>query len=192
MGRRQAGHADPARILWLLLAAAALLASPSGAVRVGDPAPDFRLADLSGRSHSLSGYSAHPVLLMFLECDATVSIAVAPLVETDFHRRYSSQGLAVLGVECSGCSRSGLDDFRNQTGVGFPLLLEGVSTQAAYAVPLGSFVLIDGSGIVRYVAEGPGIEGYDASSMRGAVEMILREANNTKTATWGQIRSLYN
>ncbi|MFB3908097.1 MAG: redoxin domain-containing protein [Candidatus Eisenbacteria bacterium] len=174
--------------LWLGAAAG----STAFAIEVGDHAPDFTLSDLSGMYHTLSGYSSHPVLLMFLECDGATSISTAPLVQNDFFYPYVSRGLFVLGLDTAGCDSEALTQFQYQTSVDFPLLSNAGSTASAYGLVAPSFVILDGGGTVRYVGRGPGTGGYDPSTMRGVVEQCLREANNTKTATWGLIKSLYS
>ncbi len=177
---------------WLLAAAlTAITSTGAGAIDVGDRAPDFALRDLDGVTHSISGYASHPILLMFLECDRAVSSSIAPLVQTDLYDAFLGQGLVVLGLDCGGCDIDGVANFRDQTGVEFPLLREAASTQAAYDVEIDSFVLVDGSGVVRAIFRGPGVNAYDAPALRSAIEQILREANNTKAATWGMIKSLY-
>lgn len=60
-----------------------------------------------------------------------------------------------------------------------------------YEVPTNSFVLVDSAGTVRYVALGPTSASYNESAMKTAVEDALREANSTKTSTWGLIKTLY-
>jgi hypothetical protein len=117
---------------------------------------------------------------------------LAPLIETEIYGVYAGQELTVLGLDSRDCSLEDLENFRNQTGVDFPILRNASSTQSSYGVPDDSFVLIDGGGIVRYLSLGPGTTSYDASALKTAIERILRDANQTKTATWGVIKSLYN
>jgi peroxiredoxin len=162
------------------------LPSPAGAINVGDVAPTFTLYDLDNSPHSLSGYTGHPVLLFFLECDASVAISLAPLVESDLYRKFNSRGLYVLGVDGAGCSRDQLDQFRNTTGITYPVLQDGGIVREAYGEVTGTIVLIDGAGTVRFVARQ-----YDEPSLSDAVEQTLREANTVLEETWGMIKDLY-
>ena len=162
------------------------------AIEVGEEAPDFSLTDLDGLEHTLSGYSSHPVLLMFLACDTDVSHALAPLVQIDLQEVYASEDFRVLGIESGGGSLEEVTQFRNVTGVHFPLLLDGAETRLVYDVPATSFVLVDGSSVVRYLSLGPGQEAYDPQALRSAIDEILRESNETNEATWGLIKSLYS
>ncbi len=177
-----------------MLLATLLCALPfgiAGAIGIGETAPDFTLTDLDGQDHTLSAYTS-PVLLMFFSCDADVSIALAPLVQGDIYEPYSEKGLRVLGIECHGSTLEQAARFRNETGARYPLLLDGQSTQSDYDVPVSSFVLVDGSGKVRYVGLGPGDDAYDPSAILSTNDDILRETNARKEATWGLIKSLYS
>ena len=183
---------SPVRIVLFGLLLAALGATGSPAIEVGDTAPEFHLADLDGLVHSLSGYAPNPVLLHFLECDAQTSIALAPLVQSDIYEVYVPDGLRMLGIECSGGGHEQVGNFRNQTGVRFPLLLNGEAAREEYELEAPSFVLVGGGGTVRYVSAGAGIDAYDRGSLSNAIEESLRESNDTKEATWGLIKSLYS
>jgi peroxiredoxin len=162
------------------------------ALEVGDEAPNFTLTDLRNDDHTLTGYSSHPVLLMFLNCNGAASVSVARLVQSDFYDFYDSRGLRILGIECHGNDYDELTHFKNQTGVAFPLLLDGVETLATYELTVPSFVIVDGSGIVRYISEEPGSASYDRNAMSEVIDTILREVNAHKEATWGLIKSLYS
>lgn len=179
---------------WLAAVALAGLILPVSvsAIEVGDSAPDFTLTDVRGVDHSLSAYSSHPVLLVFLSCTEGTSRAVAPLVQVDLQDSYSSNELSVLGIECLGGTAEQMTHFWHETGVDFPLLMDGGMVQGIYGVEVLSLVLIDGSGTVRYVSSGQGGQAYDRDALVSVVELILAEANTSKQATWGLIKGLYS
>jgi peroxiredoxin len=180
------------RVGWLVLIGLALASQGASAIDLGDLAPNFALDDLDGTEHALNTYRPHPVLLMFLECDAAASTSLAPLVESEIYEVYAGQELMVLGLDSRNCSLQELENFRNQTGVEFPILRGAASTLSAYGIPDDSFVLVDGGGFVRYLSLGPGTASYNATELRTAIDKLLRDANQTKTSTWGLIKSLYN
>lgn len=180
-------NAPASRVLLAILGVAFVLSPlPAAAINVGEEAPDFTLIDVDGFPHSLSGYTEHPVLLFFVECDAAVAIGLAPQIETGFHQRFGSRGLYVLAIDAAGCRQDQLEQFRNVTGITYPLLANGGIVQDAYNESTGTLVLVDGEGIVRFVARQ-----YDEPSLRDAVEATLREANSVKEETWGLIKNLY-
>ena len=179
-------------VLLVVFVLCVISAGTAAAIEVGDPAPDFRLSDIDGLEHTLAGYSSHPVLLMFFACDADVSIALAPLVQSDIYEPYDARGLRTLGIESQGSTLEQMIRFRDETGVRFPLLMDGQSVQSDYDLPVSSFVLIDADGVARYIGRGPGTEAYDRTALTSAIEESLRETNETKEATWGLIKSLYS
>ena len=54
------------KFLTLLLVFAVLGLSGSALAKVGDPAPDFMLQDLNGRTHSASTYKGKVLVLFYL------------------------------------------------------------------------------------------------------------------------------
>jgi len=178
---------------WLVLVGLllGLLAGPAGAIDVGDPAPNFTLYNLDGLPYTLTEYGSHPVLLVFLDCEQAASGQLASRLQSDLYLPYSSKGMFVLGLDCRGCSAESIRDFGDKAAVTFPLLMKGAPVQELYDLPVNSVVLVDGGGVVRYLSEGPDIGAYNATEIRSAVDGALRDANTTKTATWGLIKSLY-
>jgi peroxiredoxin len=178
---------------WLVALALSVICLPGTglAIGVGDTAPDFTLTDLHGAPHALSSYSSHPVLLVFLSCTDGTSRSVTPLVQTDLYDAYSSDGLTVLGVECLGGNAEQMTQFWHDTGVDFPLLMDGETVRAAYGIDVLGLVLVDAGGMVRYVSSGQGGQAYDRNALIGIVERTLAETNSSIQATWGLIKGLY-
>lgn len=174
---------------WALLMAA--IAVPAIAISVGDTAPNFTLYDLEGMPHQLTAFATHPVLLFFLDCQGDASKSIASQIQSSIYDSYASRGLYLRGIECARGNASALGRFRTEAGVQFPLLLNGEGTLDVYDIPVNSIVLVNGEGTVSYIGLGPGVGAYNEAPLRAAVEEALREANDTKTITWGLIRSLY-
>ena len=180
---------------WLAVVALLGISLPGFAlaIEVGDHAPDFTLTDIQeGVDHSLSFYSSHPVLLVFLSCTEGTSRAVAPLVQTDLLDVYSSDGLVVLGIECLGGTNEQMNQFWHETSVDFPLLMDGGTVQVTYDIQVLGLVLVDGGGTVRYVSSGQGGQAYNRDTLVSKVEQTLTDTNSSKEATWGLIKGLYS
>jgi hypothetical protein len=85
----------------------------------------------------------------------------------------------VLGLSGSGLfgneSATTVENFRDQTGVTFPLLL-GDSTYGSYAQPDGSIspypldVVVDKNGIIRYVGHH-----FDGAAIESTIQKLLAE-----------------
>lgn len=102
-----------------------------------------------------------------------------PDLETEFWQRYRDQGLVVVGLSGPGLylseSWGSVNQFREQTGVTFPLLLLD-DTRGEYANDEGSIspypvdVVVDREGIVRYLRRE-----YDPAAMGAVIESLLAE-----------------
>lgn len=160
-------------------------------IGVGEAAPDFDLVDLDGARHNLLGERGEVVLLYFFGHNAPVCYDPARSIEQDLMTAYESKGFTALGIDCWNGTREQVDQFRRETGVSFPLLLSGNEAGSVYDLSYNSVVVIDGRGYVRYVSAGPSPSAYSQSELRTVIERLLEEANATREATWGAIKSLY-
>jgi peroxiredoxin len=179
--------------LSLLLGLAFLGVSvPARAVTVGESAPGFDLVDLNGTAHTPSEGLGGVLLLYFVGYNATVCQDPAQQLEQDLYNEYHSKGLQIFAIDCWDGSRQQVEDFKQRTGVSFPVLTSGSETASAYGLPYNSFVVIDARGIVRYVSAGPAAGAFDLPTLESAVDHLLQDANAAKEQTWGAIKSLYS
>jgi len=183
---------DIGKVLIALALACGSLSGLALAIEVGESAPDFDLTDMKGVDHSLSTYVGHPTLLVFLSCSDGTSRSVAPLIQSDLLNPYSSRGLKVLGIDCQGSTMEQMTEFWHDTGVDFPLLMDGEGVLDDYGLIVVSLVLVDGGGVVRYISSGQGGQAYDRDSVVSVLEGVLREAASSKVSTWGLIKGLYS
>jgi cytochrome c biogenesis protein CcmG/thiol:disulfide interchange protein DsbE len=106
----------------------------TAAVRVGDRAPDFALADLDGRPVRLTDYAGQPVLLNFWaswcvpECLEEFPLLDAALAA------HADDGLAMIGIVYRDRSEAARD-FAAQLGAGWPQVMDpGEAVARAYGV----------------------------------------------------------
>jgi cytochrome c biogenesis protein CcmG/thiol:disulfide interchange protein DsbE len=174
-------HVDLARLprWWLGLAAAVPLvlvvawAGGSGilapAVRVGDPAPSFSLADLDGRPVRLSDYDGLPVLVNFWASWCVPCIEEFPLLDAAL-AEHADDGLVVVGIVYRDRSEAARG-FAEQLGAGWPLVMDpGEAVARAYGVfgPPESW-LIDPQGRVFSRQIGP----YSADELATDLDRLL-------------------
>ena len=168
-------------ILPLLLAGT--LASPVRAnVPVGDPAPAFTKARLGGGNVSLSDYSNQVLVLFLFGYDCPFCLNDAPSLEANVHQRYDALypgQVSVLGVDLWNGTSTQVAGFRDQTGVTFPLLLNGAlatggNLSTLYG-PYDNYLVIDRQGIVRYHAANVWPHGnrYHPGEIQGAIDSLV-------------------
>ena len=114
----------------LCLLAAALQASAAGQITVGQPAPEFELADQDGQLHSLEDYRDRWVVLYFYPKDDTPGCTTEACEFRDHIFAFREMNAQVLGVS--------LDDveshkrFAENYSLPFPLLADtdGIAADA--------------------------------------------------------------
>jgi thiol-disulfide isomerase/thioredoxin len=103
--------------------------SPSGKL-LNQPAPDFSLAALDGKTQKLSDYRGKAVLLNFWAtwCEPC-KIEMPWFVE--LQKKYGPQGLQVVGVAMDDSDTKDIAAFAQKMGVNYPILIgkEEVGTQ---------------------------------------------------------------
>ncbi len=126
------------------------LGSASGVSRdglpVGTPAPDFTLADLDGRQHSLAGLRGQNVLLLFGSAHCDPCRRLLPGLE-EFAAR-NGRDFQVLWLN-QGSPADALS-FRSETGADLPMLPYRDGVNDAYRVRVTPFIyMIDAAGVVK-------------------------------------------
>lgn len=153
---------------------AALFATGAAASSlIGRPAPDFALKGLDGNNLRLSEYRGQVVLINFWARWAGDSRVEMPALDR-LDKTYRRAGLVVLGVSVDeDATRAG--EFATAMRVSYPILFDtGPRIGRGYFLgTMPTTVLVDRSGIVRYVKVG-----YKAGDDRAFIDQIrelLRE-----------------
>ncbi len=138
---------------------------------LGRPAPDFRLARVGDRgegpSEALAGFRGAPLLIDFWATWCGPCVRALPHL-ADLRARFSARGLKIVGISTEEAPL--LADAVRRLGIGHPVLRDGTeSVHRAYGIgALPTLVLVDGSGVVRAVEVGGGLE-----AIEGAIERLL-------------------
>src|SRR5215470_9214114 len=135
---------------------AALNAQPSAnvtaAAAVGAPAPDFTLADLSGKSHALKDYRGKTVVISFISARCPISNAYKERIRA-VADEYSKRDVAFLGVNSNADeSVEEMRAYAAKNNLDFTILKDKGNVVAdAYAAERTPKVyVIDGEGVLRY------------------------------------------
>ena len=95
----------------------------AGTVAVGQPAPDFTLSDLDGRSYTLSQLRGKVVIVNFWASWCPPCRAEMPSMER-LHQELSGQGLVLLAVNIEKDGRRTVKQFLSSNPHSFPVLLD--------------------------------------------------------------------
>jgi len=122
----------------------------AGGLPAGEPAPGFRLPEVSGAgaSISLEDMEGRTVLLLFWATWCDACIAEIPTVRS-VAERYSGRGFSVLGMNLDGGDREAVASFVARGSIPWKNVLTDEKTAAAYRVRiLPALYLVDAEGRV--------------------------------------------
>lgn len=148
-------------------------AAKSGAALIGREAPDFTLKSTSGQNLRLSEFRGQVVLVNFWARWAGDSRQEIPALGR-IHATYARAGLAVLGVSIEPDSRRA-GEFATSLHVAYPVLIAtDLTIGRRYAIEhMPMTILIDRSGIVRYVHTG--FQSADEAVYLDQIRALLRD-----------------
>lgn len=120
----------------------------------GEAAPDFEVETLGGETVRLSDYRGEPVIINFWATWCPPCRAEMP----DFEKLHDEEDAVVLAVNLthSENSRGGVEDFVDELGLTFPVLLdEGGDVEARYELTAyPTSYMVDSNGVTRFIARG--------------------------------------
>jgi len=93
-----------------------------GLAQIGKPIANFSLTDLHGVTHSIADYKGRPVLINGWATWCPPCKAEMPALH-DFYLKHKAEGFELLAVN-SGESQSAVQQFIDQQGFTFPVLLD--------------------------------------------------------------------
>ena len=139
------------------------------ALRVGDRAPDFALADLDGRTVRLSDYAGRPVLVNFWASWCLPCVDEFPILAAA-RRVHADAGFEVIGIVYRDRSEAARA-FAEQFGADWPLVMDpGETVARAYGVfgpPESWLIGPDGRIVSRHI--GP----YTEAELESELDQLL-------------------
>jgi len=159
--------------LFLALFFQLVVHDPAVAVQKGEPAPDFELSDLNGKTHRLADYKGKVVVINFWASWCPECILEMPSLNTLYEKNRTS-GLVVLGIT-SDRNRETVLGVLKKTPVSYPVLLEGsgggVFIRKYTVIGLPTTVIIDRKG---FIAERiAGRTDFGTAAFSGRIQALL-------------------
>ncbi|TPW20899.1 MAG: redoxin domain-containing protein [Elusimicrobia bacterium] len=144
----------PAALALAVGTAAYFLAKPAPAgLAVGSPAPEFRLADLSGRSAALADYKGKVVLVDFWATWCSSCEVELPELKK-IHAKYPADQFALLAVSVDEAGPDVVARYAAEKALPFRVLFADEATPKAYRVfglPTKFLIGRDGSIVKKYL-----------------------------------------
>jgi peroxiredoxin len=142
------------KILLIGLALAPMMTASGVTDLIGQPAPDFALKSISGENLRLSEFRGEVVMINFWATWCGPCRQEMPLLD-ELYSRYRKVGFNLLGVNIDDDQRRATKLVRS-LGLQFPILLDQrKDVSRLYDIDaMPATLLIDRSGIVRYVHDG--------------------------------------
>jgi cytochrome c biogenesis protein CcmG, thiol:disulfide interchange protein DsbE len=143
----------------------------ASATAIGNPAPDFALADLDGNPITLAELRGRPVIVNFWASWCAPCVEEFPLLR-DAASRHAEEGLVVVGVVFDDGSEAARDFMRRHGATWGAAMDPGDRVAAAYGVvwpPATFFIGRDGTIAARQLGQ------FTASSLEEKVAAIIDE-----------------
>ncbi|NJO92742.1 MAG: redoxin family protein [Chloroflexia bacterium] len=130
-----------------------LFCSTTFGQNVGDNAPDFTLSTVNGSSFTLSEKSGKVIFLFLFGYGCPHCLANGNNTETGIYSEFkNNQNFVALGIDTWNGNQSGVENFISQTGITYPVAMNGSSVQSAYNTTYDRIIVIDQEGVIRYKA----------------------------------------
>lgn len=109
-------------ILIIVIGLSGCSSEKSSKLKIGDPAPDFHIIDLTGSTFQLSSIKNRPVIIRFFITDCKFCKADTPIFNEYYHK-HRSAGLMILYVTTTQ-DRFQVEKFASDLAIPFPLAID--------------------------------------------------------------------
>lgn len=119
-----------------------------------DPAPDFTYTSLEGEEYTLSELTDKVVYLFFFGANCPHCRDNGPVTENTIYQEFkNTPNFVALGLDTWNTSASEVENFKEVTGISYPLLLNAEESLIDYygdATAYDRSVVVDGNGDIAY------------------------------------------
>jgi len=127
-----------------------------GALKTGDPAPNFYLIGQDGKNYSINQIKSKVILIEFLSTKCFACDMVIPDIN-QLHEKFSNETLTVIGIlfndEVENINK--LNEFSTNRGIKYPLFIADVKLKKLYNIyGFPNFVILDEKKQIRQIYRG--------------------------------------
>lgn len=161
----------------VILVLSAVLAAQAQ-VAVGEEMPNFTHTSLGDEELRLSDHRGKVVFIYFFAAKCEPCIANGPNVQSNIYQKFADDtNFVAIGLEVWNLNKPSVQDFKNATGVSFPIGMKAEQTIAkVYGVSFYErLVVVDPEGTLVYKGSGKA----SISEIEKAEETIKGELENT-------------
>jgi peroxiredoxin len=156
-----------------------ILSTHTLAQNVGEAAPDFSLTGLDGETYTLSELRGKVVYIFLFGANCPLCRQSGPSTESQIHQAYKKdEDFQAIGIDTWNLSSAAVQNFAAQTGISYPLLLQGSSVQTSFSTTYDRNLLIDKDGILRYKGTGPA--NSDLNNLKNLIDTYLETASSNE------------
>ena len=116
----------------------------------GSSAPGFTLINDAGDPVSLTDFSEKPLVIFFFGSTCPLCISSAPSIESKINQAFSSEEMAIIGIDTWDGNQASVVSFKDRTGVTFDLLLNGSMVGSDYRTTYDRLIVVDGEGKIAF------------------------------------------
>jgi peroxiredoxin len=121
--------------LWATLGGLVLVVGSTAGAQAGDTkprrAPNFELADFTGRKFSLESFRGKVVMLEFFQSSCPTCQTEAPILE-ELYRDYRSNGVVLVGISHDKGGAEAVKEYAKEYNITFPLLMGDLEVAVRY------------------------------------------------------------
>ena len=117
---------------------------------VGNPAPDFSLQTLDGKTFTLSEQTGKVVFIFLFGNTCTHCLANGPNTQTLYKDFMSNPDFVAIGIDVWDGNASSVTSFKNRTGITYPMALNGSALTSVYSTTYDRILVVDQEGILQF------------------------------------------
>ncbi|RMH60242.1 MAG: T9SS C-terminal target domain-containing protein [Calditrichaeota bacterium] len=133
---------------------------------VGSNAKNFTLQQLDGGTITFDDHAGKVIYINWFGYACPTCLAEGNETQTKIADQYKGQNFVAWGIDVWDGTSSGVQNYKNRTGITYPLLLDGGSTASDWGVSYQYSTVVDQQGVIQF---------YDRTNKVDAINAKITE-----------------